>query len=46
MFFTLSKGIQAMAVRSNLPVERYRLPAALVGALRGFAAPAAPRLAR
>jgi len=31
---------------SNPPVERDRLPAALAGTLRGFAAPAAPHLAR
>lgn len=30
----------------NPPVERDRQPAALVGSLRGFAAPAAPHLAR
>jgi hypothetical protein len=31
---------------SNPPVEWDRQPAALVGSLRGFAAPAAPHLAR
>jgi hypothetical protein len=30
----------------NPPVERDRLQAALAGTLRGFAAPAAPHLAR
>ena len=32
--------------RSNIPLERDRQQAALVGSLRGFAAPAAPQLAR
>jgi hypothetical protein len=31
---------------SNIPVERDRQQAALVGSLRGFAAPAAPHLQR
>jgi len=31
---------------SNIPVERDRQQATLVGSLRGFAAPAAPHLAR
>lgn len=31
---------------ANPPVERDRLPAALAGTLRDFAAPAAPHLAR
>ena len=32
--------------RANPPLERDRLPALPAGALRGFAAPAAPQLAR
>ena len=34
------------ALRSNPPVERDRREAALLGSLRGFAAPAAPHLRR
>ena len=41
-----SKGTQTMAVRSNPPVERDRLPAQPSGSLRRYAAPAAPHLAR
>ena len=33
-------------MRANPPVERDRREASLLGALRGFAAPAAPHLAR
>ena len=33
-------------MRSNPPLERDRRQATLTGALRGFAAPAAPQLAR
>lgn len=37
---------QLNSISPNPPVERDRLPAALAGSLRGFAAPAAPHLAR
>lgn len=37
---------QATPMKSNIPVERDRQQAALVGSLRGFAAPAAPHLQR
>ena len=33
-------------ITPNIPVERDRQQAALVGSLRGFAAPAAPHLQR
>ena len=33
-------------MKPNISVERDRLPAALAGSLRGFAAPAAPHLER
>ena len=41
LFFTCFRS-----PRPNPPVERDRQQAALVGSLRGFAAPAAPHLAR
>ena len=41
-----NRFVQAPPLRPNPPVERDRREAALLGTLRGFAAPAAPHLAR
>ena len=42
----LRKEMIAMAATANCSVERDRPQAALVGTLRGFAAPAAPHVKR
>ena len=42
----MSSHFNMTPMLSNIPVERDRREAALLGSLRGFAAPAAPHLAR